>query len=166
MFLIHLTSHCSLLFANWKTNEICWQFMRKTRSQLSFARWNLCNTTKKSIQIYLNYEIHLGMCVCVCVCRTLKCNAGQTRQCNQQQEVLSKHCAWHYLAPLPLAPYPPPLSLHLHTLCHSTETEVWHKSKFHFSLCLWYMRIQRRMLLLLLLQLIANKPTWHTRLSE
>lgn len=67
VFLIHLTSHCSLLFANWKTNEICWQFMRKTRSQLSFARWNLCNTTKK-IHTNLFKLWNTSRCLCVCLC--------------------------------------------------------------------------------------------------
>lgn len=79
--------------------------MRKTRSQLSLhiEIFAAATTRKKSIYtcIYLNYEIHPGC--------TLKCNAGQTRQCNQQQEVLSKHCAWHYLGPTSPAatqPYP------------------------------------------------------------
>lgn len=108
VFLIHLASHCSLLFANWKTNKICRQFMRKTRSQLSFARWNLCNTTKKSINIYIDiFKLwNTSWYECIRVSHTLKCNAGQTRQCNQQQEVLSKHCVWHYLAPLPVAHLP------------------------------------------------------------
>lgn len=138
VFPIHLASHCSFLFANWKTNEICWQFMRKTRSQLSFARWNLCNTTKKSIYIYLNYEIHLGVSVFVCVPHTqVQCWPNKAMQ-SATRSVKQALCL---TLSCPTSLYPPPLlSLHLHTLCHSTETEVWHKSKFHFSLCFWYMR--------------------------